>query len=262
MKKQIINKPKKHKKDISAVILKVINISRETVVEMHKLMRCYYDNLLLDNFSRDLYEKEWVIILKNEKENVVGFTTIMLIDINTHNEKIKCVFSGDTVIDKNYWGMNLLPVVWGKFVIHKIPEKFPNEKIYWILISKGYKTYRLMATHFISFYPCYYRVTPSFEKTIIDEFGRLKYPEKYDPVNGIIFHDDDTDKVKRGVADIKKEHLNDPHIDFFMKNNSNFMNGDELVCIADLSYNNIKPESRHFLYDNNNFQDIITEMQI
>jgi hypothetical protein len=57
---------------------------------------------------------------------------------------------------------------------------------YWLLFSKGYKTYRFLATYLHHFYPRHDTPTPVFEKKLIDWFGTYKYPEHYRKESGLL----------------------------------------------------------------------------
>ncbi len=214
---------------------------------MFSLMEEYYSKINWENFKKDLHEKKWVVLLKNQKEEIKGFSTLMLFDINNDGHSIKVVFSGDTIIHSDYWGTLELPMVWGKFVLIDLPEKFPGNRFYWILISKGYKTYRLLPTHFKTFYPSYKRKIPKFEKRVMNKVLGKKYPDRYDSKTGIIFSNGQSDYLKNGVADISSEHLNNPHIAYFAMMNSGYSKGDELACIAEANIDNLKPYTQRLL---------------
>ena len=58
-------------------------------------------------------------------------------------ERLVGVFSGDTIIDQEYWGETELFRVWGEHV-YELSERTPYASVYWFLITSGYKTYRFL----------------------------------------------------------------------------------------------------------------------
>jgi len=79
---------------------------------------------------------------------------------------VKILFSGDTVIDKRHWGSMALPIAWGRLMLSLSPAS-SNAGFYWLLTSKGYKTYRFLPVFFREFYPRYDAQTPEFERVLL-----------------------------------------------------------------------------------------------
>jgi len=229
--------------------LEIENLSDTEINQMFNLMQRYYDNIKFDNFIRDLKEKNWVILLKNDEDKVSGFSTILLIDIGTKfSEKpVKLIFTGDTVVHEDHWGNLDLPMAFAKLAFIILPEKHPDHLMFWLLISKGYKTYRNMFSFTLSFYPKFDTPTPEFETNLMNEFGRIKYPGRYDPNAGVIHSDGTSDKVKEGVAELKEHHMSNPHLKFFAQKNPGYRQGDEMVCIASACPENVEPGLRQLI---------------
>jgi len=217
---------------------KVEDLSQSERHAMLLLMQKYYDNVAEEDFYRDLEEKELAIIMRDSLLGEIrGFSTIMCLDVRTGDQPVRAVFSGDTIVERDFWGENWLVRILGGYFMDLI-EKYPLMKLYWFLICKGYKTYRYLPLCFRKFYPCFYAETPRAEKTIIDLLALLKYPDKYDTSEGIIRSRVKAARLKRGVADIVSERLKNPHIDFFSRKNPGHIKGDELACIAELGRDN------------------------
>ena len=66
-------------------------------------------------------------------------------------------------LNKQFWGSPALGI---QFLIYlwKLKIKSITRPVYWFLISKGYKTYLLMANNFSEHYPRFEKSTPTFEK--------------------------------------------------------------------------------------------------
>ncbi|KDR96624.1 hypothetical protein SAMN02745945_00126 [Peptoclostridium litorale DSM 5388] len=220
-------------------VVEISNISQPDIRRMFNLMDLHYENMSWDMFTSDLSEKSWAVIIKDEKNIIQGFTTMLFVAFKFGGKDVKGIFSGDTIINKEYWGSLELPRVWGRFVL-ELAAEYKNGLFYWFLISKGYKTYKYLSTFYKSYYPRLDTPTPEFEKSLMDHFGSTTFSGQYDSHAGVIRANHKKDFLKLGVADITARQLKDPNIEFFAKANPGYAIGDELVCIASLSPDNIK----------------------
>ena len=144
--------------------------------QMLELMMLYYDRVTEEQFNRDLDEKEAVMTMLDPKTlKIVGFSTLMILDLKVENRLIKGFFSGDTVVHADYRKTTTMGVELGKNFL-SASKRFPENQIFWILISKGCRTYRLLPIFFREWYPRYDCDTPEFAKKVIDAFGKVKYP--------------------------------------------------------------------------------------
>src|SRR5699024_1301351 len=113
----------------------------------------YYRATKWSIFLNDLSKKDGAFIIRRADDNqIVGFSTIVNYRMTLHGKKVIGVFSGDTIIDRRYWGSRSLQIAFYRYVLK---QKFlhPTKPIYWLLISKGFKTYLLLANNFYTFYP-------------------------------------------------------------------------------------------------------------
>lgn len=216
--------------------IKLISLITETEKkEMFQLMKEFYDNVDGQIFIRDLLDKDYCIMLYNEENIVKGFSTGKEIHVEVDGKLIKGIFSGDTIIHKDYWGrMDLYKEFARNFV------KSGSEEYYWFLISKGYKTYKMLPLFFKEFYPNYKVSTPLDEKKIMDAFGLSMYPMDYNKETGVNEYKSIKDKLKEGVADITEKQLKDMDIKFFIEENPGYIYGNDLVCLAKLNQKNLR----------------------
>jgi hypothetical protein len=216
-----------------------LNLSDFEKSQMFKIMENHYENMIFEKFLKDLSEKDKIFILIDEKENIKGFTTIKFMDFNIENKKIKGVFSGDTIVDKDVGFEIQLQKMWVNFIF-KYLKANPQESLYWFLICKGYRTYGFLPMYFKKYYPNYEYNTPAFEKSIMDNYAFLKYGKNYDKTTGIIYNDGSNDYLKDDVAPVTERKLKNPVVKFFVEKNPGYVNGDELVCLAQFSFSNFK----------------------
>lgn len=80
------------------------DLSSEFKESMFKLFQKYYENVNEEKFHKDLNAKEKSIILEDREGHLRGFSTITEIQVQVESKTIYGVFSGDTVIDNNFWG--------------------------------------------------------------------------------------------------------------------------------------------------------------
>lgn len=213
---------------------------------MFQLLGENFTNTARQRFEADLAEKEWVILLREEQSGVIqGFSTLMQLEVELGGEQVTAFFSGDTVIQRDFWGRTVLPRLWSRHVF-RLAAALKRRKVYWFLICSGYKTYRFLPVFFREFYPRYDRSTPDEIKQLMDALGERKYPQEYDPVTGVVRFDKPS-ALKEGIAAITPGRLQDPHVAFFAKVNTGHVWGDELVCITEISPDNVTSAGRRMI---------------
>lgn len=236
------------KAKLTGELLTIAEISTCDATRMFQLMSEYYENVCPDRFNRDLAAKDRALILRDPAGVIKGFTSIKIERLNVEGLPVQLVFSGDTIVHPDCWGDRELHRSWIRSVKSLAGDR--EIKTYWLLISKGYKTYRFLPVYFHRFYPCWEQPTPEFEKKIMDQFGVTNNPEHYDCHSGVIRLRGARDYLKPGVADLSEKRLADPHVRFFVERNPGHVYGDELVCLAELGDENILPAGRRYLGKN------------
>ena len=142
---------------------------------MYEVMSKYYEAISREQFDCDLDEKSAVILLRDEKARMIqGFSTLHRQELKSGGSGAIGIFSGDTIIEKEFWGQKALGVEFLKYLwLEKI--KNPLSPLYWFMISKGYKTYLLMANNFVEYYPRHEKETPASIHELMNEFYSAKY---------------------------------------------------------------------------------------
>ncbi len=214
--------------------------------EMFGLMSKYFGNVSLDQFREDLYEKDYIILLKSiDNGKVAGFSTQKVFYSLLGKEKVTVVYSGDTIIDRRYWGTRVLPDVFWQLT-REIKKAQEDYRIFWMLISKGVRTYRFLPVFYRVFYPNYKSNTPTVYKEFMDRIGYEIFPHRYNPHTGIIVSSGEHQYLKEAFHPPRNRNSN-PHEVFFYENNPGFIKGDELLCITELELDNIHPHlQKHF----------------
>lgn len=212
-------------------------LTLETIQEMFTVFNENFAQTTLDIFTRDLNNKNWVILIRDDEKNKVqGFSTLGIYETEYQGERITAVYSGDTIIRHAYWGTPELPKKW----IHTVLEKTENmpQPVYWLLISSGYKTYRFLTVFYKEYYPCYNQPTPPEMQNLINFLASQRYGNDFYPNLGIVRFKNGATPLREGVAKVTDERLKDEHIAFYLEKNPHHHQGDELVCITHIHPDN------------------------
>jgi hypothetical protein len=198
------------------------------------------------DFIRDFEEKEAVMILRKEHADgeIVGWSTLMLFTLSLPDEEVKGVFSGDTVVLPEYRSGTGLGVELLRYFLRAY-EQFPTHKVYYILTTKGWRTYKIMPFFFKQFVPRYDQPTLPYDQTLMDAFGGKKYPGHYHPQTGIITYS--PQRVRPEGIDAAPRHP-DAHTAFFLRRNPGYLDGHELVCAARIAPENFTSTARRLLH--------------
>ncbi len=227
------------KNKLYSITVSVSDITPSQRREMFSVFEKYYANSSYDIFCKDLVSKDTAFLLLDRRENKIrGFSTIVNLNyVSKGGKSHRGVFSGDTIIEKEFWGQGTLGVAFLKYLfIQKL--KRPFSPLYWYLISKGFKTYLLMANNFDEHWPRHEEKTPELKRELIEGFSKIMYPENFDSKLGLIkFPEEESkDSLKFGVAPItRKLKEENKRVAFFDTINPNWQRGDELCCLASMT---------------------------
>ncbi len=232
-------------KTLGGKMVEVKALSQSDKNRMFYLMDKFYENMSLQVFLSDLHDKDYCIVLFDEDNTIQGFSTQKIIEVNLAEKVVYGVFSGDTIVHKDFWGTpHPLFRVFGQFF-----EKYSRDydEFYWFLICKGYKTYKILPTFFNEFYPCYKYETPRDKQELINAFG-ISYSQDFNKSTGVIEYKGVKDKLRSGVADIDENKLKNKHTAFFVKKNPNYNSGFDMVCITSLKKPNYQKSKEAHLW--------------
>ncbi len=212
-------------------ILTVSQLTPEQKTEMFRFFAEYYVDVTLDRFLEDLSEKSHVLEFR-DGAGLVGFSTLSLRSL-PHLSRGRFLFSGDTGVRRDYWGSKILQAEFTRFII-RTKLSAPFRPLYWMLISKGFKTYLLMRRNFRKSYPDPNVKTPASYLALINGYYREKFGEAYDPVSGLIEFPQSHGAVRGHLADPTPEAMEDPEVRFFIGRNPRYREGVELACVAEI----------------------------
>jgi hypothetical protein len=215
----------------------VAELSASRRDEMYALFARHYDGVSLGQFEQDLAEKQWLIeVIDPADGSLRGFSTQCVLQVPHAGGIVRALFSGDTIVDREYWGDPALSHVWGHLALSLI-DQFGNEPLYWYLISKGYRTYRFLPVFFHEFYPRHDSTRSPEVLSVLHALGRWKFGNDYDVTTGIV-RPREPCRLRNGLGETTAARLRDPHLRFFFMQNPGHIAGHELCCIAPLTRQN------------------------
>lgn len=207
-------------------------------IAMYALLNNHFRGVTWEVFQADLERKNWVLLLRDEiTDTLKGFSTLMLCQTTFWGEKISVVYSGDTIVDPSAWSSTTLPRAWIA-AVNFLREYHAENKLYWLFICSGFRTYRFLPTFWQEFYPRYDAVTPVAVENLIVNLARAYYGEFYQPTAGIVRFPY-PQILREGLIEIPAGRETNPHIKFFEEKNPGYRLGDELVCLTEICYDNL-----------------------
>ncbi|MEC7119065.1 MAG: hypothetical protein VXW65_04060 [Pseudomonadota bacterium] len=203
--------------------------------QMYLLYQQYYANTCYELFERDFRKKTGAfLILHPDTGVIVGFSTVLECRIQVGTQHYPAVFSGDTVIDQAFWGCRTLQRCMYQYLM-RMKLRYFYQPIYWMLISKGFKTYLLLANNYYSYWPHpsgeHQRLSP-----IVHAYCEQFFDPYYDRTTGLLNFGADYQPLKQDVAPITDTmQQQNEKIDFFVRKNPTWQQGTELPCIGEIT---------------------------
>lgn len=226
-------RPTTNSYQIKRKLLRIENLEPALVQEMFALFELYYDDVTFERFQSDLKEKTHVFMFFDGKK-LIGFSTIFRKTISSIGPGT-FLFSGDTVIHQDYWGNRMLQKSFFWFLVSS-KLRSPLRPVYWMLMSKGVKTYLMLRTNFFESYPNHLRPTPAQYQKTLDSFYSMKFGNSYSPETNLIRFKEKMGSVKSDVSAATAKILTDADSQHFYKKNPDFHEGVELACLGEIRF--------------------------
>ena len=217
---------------------KVTHITLDEKKEMYALLSKYFLGTSFTEFMDDLSQKEVAIFIEKEGK-IMGFSTLVCSEVQVEGKAVPVIFSGDTIVEKEHRNSSGLGIEVAHY-FDRIRERFEDRTVYYLLATKGWRTYKVLPFFFNHFYPRAEVETPPKIKKIMDGFCQKKYGKKYDTQKGLIVATGDPQRIRsENLYDASYPNRENSDIDFFFGQNPNYLKGTELVCIASIDEANI-----------------------
>ncbi|HLH88466.1 MAG TPA: hypothetical protein VKX28_08410 [Xanthobacteraceae bacterium] len=228
---------------LRAAVTAVSSLSAADVDGMFELYAAYYDGTTRALFEHDLLEKHWVVALHGARGELAGFSTLAVSDVAADGAAARIVYSGDTIIDRPYWGTQALAFTWIRFA-GTLKAQAPERPLYWFLIAKGHRTYRYMSTFAIDFFPHWSKATPAPARRLIDDLARDRFGDAYRSDRGVVSFPQSRGHLKAPWTQVEPDELARLDVAFFLRSNPGYVRGDELACLTELAPANLRPIAR------------------
>ena len=217
---------------------------------MYQIFEENYDFVDFDSFQKDLLQKNFVLLLKNNQGIIQGFSTIALDPGSTGTEDFSILFSGDTIISPQYWGSQELVKGFGK-ILGQIYAGLKGKRLYWFLISKGHRTYLYLPLFFKNYYPSPDNCD-SILKRLVDHCSSSLFTNAWSPISGTIRFSSKLGQLKPQLAEATWKRSHNRHVQYFLQRNPSFHDGTELACMAEVSPDNILGRGKRFVLEGMN----------
>jgi hypothetical protein len=224
--------------EYKALFKKVADITESDLGEIVDLYLAYYDGSNRTQIISDLEEKTEILLLYFE-ECLVGFTTLQLYDFEWQDSLVQIIYSGDTVVHRAHWGQQALAFAWIAN-LGKLLRERPSVPLYWFVILKGHRTYKFLPAFGKSFYP-HWSIDRSDLKPLADALALDKFGGAFSPDTGIVKFDESRGRLNPEIAFPSEEEKRKESVRFFLEKNPGYVLGHELVCLCEISEENMKP---------------------
>ena len=209
---------------------------------MYRLLAGHFDGVTRERFGADLAEKTWVLLLEDDG-GLRGFSTLLLYETSVPGEGgCTVVYSGDTIVDPAAWGSAALPRCWIG-AVRRLREEHPKGRLWWLLLTSGFRTYRLLPVFWKDFWPRWDAPAPPDVQARINALARERLGGLYRAEEGIARFPE-PQKLRGDLAEVPPGRKLDPHVAFFLERNPGWMEGDELVCLTEIAEENLTAAGR------------------
>jgi len=198
-----------------------------------------FEGVSREHFRADLDAKNWVILLRDERGALLGFSTLHWETVAWQGRSLSVLYSGDTVMDPAGTDAAALSRSWIG-AVNRLRRTRPQDPVWWLLICSGFRTYRFLPLYWQRFHPRHDEATPSGAQELLDALARRRFGARYDAASGVVRlpHPQVLRPPFRGIPASRQA---DPHVACFLERNPGHARGDELACLCELSADNLTP---------------------
>ena len=220
--------------------LDVKHLKPGLIDKMWRLYSRSYNGTTREQFERDLADKCGVFVAVDSGDNSFqGFSTYKIYDHDFESKSISVIFSGDTIIQPEYWGQTGLHLAFARTLLWW-RLRHPLRPFYWFLSVMGYRTYLVMARNFPNrYWPRYDTPTPSHIEQLISSLSRNMFGVAWDEQHRLIRAEASQCSLAENIAPITADIRAIPEINFLVNQNPAYHKGDELACVAEVTLSDL-----------------------
>ena len=204
--------------------------------EMFALLNEHFDGVTRAQFDSDLAAKNFAIVI-HQHDRLVGFSTLLAFETRHNDQPVSVIYSGDTIMSPCAWRSTMLPRTWIA-AVNELRREYSRGRYYWLLLTSGFRTYRFLPVFWREFFPRFDAVTPPATQELIHHLAREKFGPEFDAARGIVRFQR-PQQLRPALSGIPPARRLDPHVQFFARRNPGHVRGDELVCLTELTPENL-----------------------
>jgi len=207
------------------------------IEEMFRLFTRHFSGVTIERFVIDLGTKNWVLLMQDDTGRLAGFSTLdfQVTEFGGRSESV--LYSGDTIMDPGAWNSTILSRAWIE-AAYNLHHRFGRGPLWWLLITSGFRTYRLLPVFWRDFFPRWDAEPPPQISERLNAFARDRFASCFDPHSGIV-HFEHPQRLREHLHGVPSHRLRNRHVAFFTQRNPGHLNGDELVCLTRLEDANL-----------------------
>lgn len=206
---------------------------------MFVLLRSHFTGVDRETFEADLAGKNWVVLLEDERGVLRGFSTLLIRTQALADRSGIVVYSGDTIVAREWWGSPALPMTWLRAVRGIVPASGDLD-IYWLLLTSGFRTYRFLPVFFREYVPRADGGGGEAAQALLGDLAAAQFGDHFDRRTGIVRFAR-PQVLAPELLDVPPGRARDPHVRYFLERNPGYVRGDELACLTRLANDNLTP---------------------
>lgn len=113
-----------------------------------------------------------------------------------------------------------------------------TSRLWWLLLTAGFRTYRFLPLFWKEFHPRYDAEPSGAIDRRMTELARDRFGDRYDAEEGIVRFTCPY-RLRPELAETPRGKRDDPHVAYFLSRNPGYVDGDELVCLTEITPNNL-----------------------
>lgn len=234
-------------KQLSSEVRRVPSLSEVEVRGLFALFATCYEAVSLEQFTTDLSAKDDVLLLRDAGGVMQGFSTQVTRRFEIEGRVIRVLFSGDTIIAPEWWGTQELVRAWCRYA-GRVKARFTDESLYWLLLSKGHRTYLYLPLFFHHYHPQAGSEDAAL-RHIKDMVASQMFRGDYAATSGRLEFASSKGHLRSALADVPAARDRRAHVAFFLEKNPRYTEGHELVCLAEISPENMRGAARRHLLE-------------
>jgi hypothetical protein len=214
---------------------------------MFALLSRHFEGVEPGVFEADLLGKNWVILIRDGTGMLAGFSTLDVRNEEVGGAPCTVVYSGDTIVDPSAWSSAALPRAWIGAVRAVRPHD-PARPLLWLLLTSGFRTYRLLSTFWREFVPGVSEPTAGglVRRDVLNALAEQRFGGIFDRRTGIVRFSR-PQRLRTHLAAVDASRQGDPHVRYFLAANPGHADGDELACLASLEDENLTRAGRRMV---------------